>query len=896
MRSTSLLLLFPLVFAACSKSGAKAPVTTDPIASVGLTTTLTNPALSAPVDLVRDEHGIPHIYGQTPGDVAFVQGYAMAQDRLVQMELFRHAASGTLAWLLGDLSGDAIDSDIKYRLHGLRNTVTQAWTAMQASTAPDDQQAVQMLTKFAAGVNAYAADLQAGKYTLPGETSVIYSPDAFQTWTEVDSLVLGQIEMFDLAFDADSDIARSQFDVNEATNFVASSDPTLQARKGIAADFEIMTPFDPVYTVPGFWDTLPPGTGTSPHVKPNKKLGPLLAAIRHTVDIGNDHQLHPSRGSNAWAVGPALSSTGHVLIANDTHLYLENPPLFYLSHLVSRGATPLDVMGVQFAGIPGVLLGMNQHTAWGSTVSFTDMTDVYNESVVQCDDGVSLCVMFNGQKVALVPRVETIDVGYLGKVSHTISVTFYDVPQHGPIVPILNADHTLQPIVAGASAISVRFTGYDPAPRLMASIWDLDSASSVEQAMTAVEGMPYVKQNWVIGDDQGNIGYTQYSRVPRRAAVAAPWKVLPGDGSAEWGGDLDPAYIPNVYNPPAGYILSANNDPIGVTANNDPFFSQPLVDGLPLYLGGADYDPGTRADRVGVRLASATSGGGKVTLDDLQAFQADHVDEFAAALQPTFVTAAQALSDAIANPTSHPELTSVLAQATPATQALVPQVLALGKAWSADTPSGVAEDQPTAQQIADSQAATVMEVWLREFTNRTFGDELTVLAATPNPQQQLKLLVRMCTHPELLTTSIDATTGDPILFDVVGATTPQSKLQTAALAVLDSIAFIAGKLGADPTQWRWGALHTLTLDPLAGLPQFSVPQMGDATYPDGFPRSGAFGSVDPGSETIDNATYSFLEGAAMRFVAELDPVNGPTARNTLPGGEIFDPSSPHYTD
>jgi penicillin amidase len=189
-----------------------------------------------------------------------------------------------------------------------------------------------------------------------------------------------------------------------------------------------------------------------------------------------------------------------------------------------------------------------------------------------------------------------------------------------------------------------------------------------------------------------------------------------------------------------------------------------------------------------------------------------------------------------------------------------------------------------------------MEVWLREFTNRTFGDELTVLAATPNPQQQLKLLVRMCTHPELLTTSIDATTGDPILFDVVGATTPQSKLQTAALAVLDSIAFIAGKLGADPTQWRWGALHTLTLDPLAGLPQFSVPQMGDATYPDGFPRSGAFGSVDPGSETIDNATYSFLEGAAMRFVAELDPVNGPTARNTLPGGEIFDPSSPHYTD
>src|SRR6185312_12405441 len=125
-----------------------------------------------------------------------------------------------------------------------------------------------------------------------------------------------------------------------------------------------------------------------------------------------------------------------------------------------------------------------------------------------------------------------------------------------------------------------------------------------------------------------------------------------GDGSAEWGGDLDPAYIPHAYDPPQGFIATANNDPIGVTDGGDPFFSQPMVDGAPLYLG-ADYDPGTRVGRITKRIKAIADGGGKLTMDDMQSIQADAVSEWSQALTPSFIAAAQALQEEIAAPGTH---------------------------------------------------------------------------------------------------------------------------------------------------------------------------------------------------------------------------------------------------
>jgi penicillin amidase len=868
---------------------------TSPISQLPQAGLIKNTALSAPVDLVRDEWGIPHIYGQTIPDVAFVQGYATAQDRLMQMDLFRHVASGTLAKLLGDIYPDSIDSDITYRTNHLRSTVEKAWTMLQASTAADDRTTVQAMGKFAAGVNAYVADLRAGKYSVPGTLQLIYSADDFEPWTEVDSLVLAAVQAFGLGYDSDSDIARSQLDLAEQTTFVGSNDPDLQARKGIASDFQILMPVDRTYIASTGW----PGVGTNgSHAAqlPDPGLTKIVAADRLSVRIGNDHQIHPSIGSNNWVIAPRLTKNGHTLVSNDTHLYLQTPPVFYMAHLVSRGSESLDVMGEQFAGIPGVLLGMNEHVAWGATVSFMDITDVYDEKVVLCDDGKSPCVLFKGAKVALVPRVENIEVGSFGKVSRTVSVTLFDVPHHGPIIPRITAAHGVDTLNIGGSELSVRYTGHDPAPRMATAVMGLNSAKSVQEALAAINsGFVDTNQNWVIGDDQGNIGWTQYGRAPRRAATAAPWKVLPGDGSAEWGGDLDARYIPHAYNPPEGFIVTANNDPIGLTDKGDPFFGQPVVDGAPLYIG-ADYDLGTRAGRITTRIQNATSNGGKLSIDDMQSIQGDTVDEVAQQLQPTLLAAATALQQAIADPTTHPELAPYIAHASAQAQALVATVLPILKTWSFDTPSGVAEDQPTPSQIADSQAAAIGEVWMRQFAQRTLSDEITKLGVTPSAPAQFKLLVRLCTHPELVASGIDPMTGDPRLFDVVGTAEHESKQEMAAAALLDALDFIIGRLGADASKWRWGALHTIAIAPIAGLMALALPPASEPQYANGYPRPGAFGTVDPASETIDTATYTYTEGPAIRFVAELDPVNGPSARNVMPGGENESTESPHYGD
>jgi penicillin amidase len=530
-------------------------------------------------------------------------------------------------------------------------------------------------------------------------------------------------------------------------------------------------------------------------------------------------------------------------------------------------------------------------------VNYIDVTDVYQETVVTCDDGKSPCVTFNGAKVALQQRLETINIGRFGDIIGSKQVVLWDVPQHGPIIPRITADHQTEALAA--QELSIKYTGHQPAPKLASVLWGLDTARTVKDAVAAVDsGFLYGNQNWVIGDDQGHIGWTQYTRTPRRSASAAPWKVLPGDGSAEWGGDLDPIYIPHAYDPPQGFIATANNDPIGVTDDNDPFFDEPKVDGLPLYLG-ADYDPGTRVGRITRRIRAATANGGKLGIDDLQSIQADAVDPWASIFLPTAIQAAQAFAEEMQSPGSHPEISQLVAQADVGTKSLVNPALALLQGWTSfDTPSGAAEEQPSAQAVTDSEAATIFNVWLRYFADDAIGDEIdeTLMIGTSS-FSRLRTLTTMVQHPEKMVTGLGPS-GDALLFSLADETTPMTRLSPAAKAIADALGYLQRAIGTDIAGWQWGKLHTLTLQFLAPLDALQIPLKTDPQYPSGFPRHGTIGTVDAGGDSINAATgdYSYDHGPAIRFACELDPKKGPIARNVLPGGEILDPNSPHYRD
>lgn len=915
IRLTLALPLLMSIATGCGDTPFMPPVTNGTaIEGIPAGETIRSTLLSAPVDVVRDEWGIPHIYGTRFSDVAFVQGYIMAQDRLVAMDLGRRLAEGTVAELIGDQSPTAVDQDISMRMHHMRTTAEAIWSELKSSPEPRDRQIAQVVSRYVAGVNAYIDDLRAGKYTLPTQLLFVYSDKSAQPWDEADVMALGLLQAFYLSFDADSEIRRSEIDVAAAAQFYGSTDPDRKARARLAEDLQILEPVDNTFTLRGW-----PGRGGNPitaaaaPLPGGSELLALLREGRRTVtDMGNDHVLHESRGSNNWVVGPNLSKSGHPLVANDTHLSLGNPATFYLNHLhvdPSASPTPLpsdeptvNVMGVQFPGIPGVILGMNRRIAWGATVNNIDVTDVYKESIVACDGGSDPCVMWKGNKVALTPRKETFKVGSFGKVSKTYELTLYDVPHHGPIVPRITKDHGVEPLAA--TELSVRYTGYEPS-QIFRAVYSLDTASSVREAMTGLErDFRCGGQNWVIADTQGHIGWTETVRVPRRQKGFAPWKVMPGDGSAEWGPDMDGRFIPQAYDPMQGYIATANNDPIGVTEDNDPFFNEPEEPmgpggsgSGPLYLG-ADYDSGTRVGRITKRIAEGTQGGKKLKLDDMSAIQGDAITEWGQLFQPSLLAAAQAITEESKSPGSHPEIAAIVAAADAADRnnaALVQGVIA---AWSFDTPAGTVEDSdvPAAAQVRDAQATLVYNVWLSRLAVLSLSDELKVLNVRIGSTAQRKLLARMLTQPAKLATGISPISKDALLFDDLA--TPgvieSAKLVTAR-ALLDALAYLRGRLSADFVKWRWGQVHTLTLEFPGGISALNVPSPEDTHNKDGFPRHGDDGTVDVAGHGLSATNYTYADGAAIRFVAEVFP-DGPRAKNVLPGGQIFDPASPHYAD
>lgn len=882
-----------LCLGACDHDEARSPLDDLPVNET------LRAGVAAPVDIFRDEHGVPHIYGHDFFDVVHGQGYVMAQDRLVQMDLLRHLGSGTLAELLGSLDESLIDRDIGMRVHHLRRTADEVLAELRASQRAEDREIVGLLQHFADGVNAYLQELQSSDRRLPAELALLYDPRTTAPWTPTDSLVLARFQAFDLSFDASSELGRTQAEAAAYQTFDQAADPDLRSRRGLANDLYLRAPLAPAYILPDATGCGGAGTGTSrapvpAHNAPATRLYDFAGLLPALHGLGLDHTVHEARGSNNWVVAPRLSGSGKAIVANDTHLSLLNPAVFYLSHLVVRAPDGLNLMGVQFPGLPGVVLGMNQHLAWGSTTTYADVTDLYEEKVAGCGaGGADLCVTFRGQQVPLVKRVEEIAVGRLGKIDNRLSVTFYDVPHHGPLLPHIDKHQVAPPARA---EISVRYTGYRPTHELRA-VLKLDRARSVQEAMAALEADFSVgSQNWVLADREGHIGWTDHVELPLRPAGARPFLVLPGDGSAEWMPQGVPAeQQPRIYDPSCGFIVTANNDPLGP--------------GAALYHGW-DYDVGGRAYRITSRLKEERDRPERLTPEKMQDIQADHRSFLGERLLPLLLTTAQQLLEERRSPGTYADLAEVARGLDAGLEqqfgALVPRL----QGWKLGVPSGLAEEA-SAGEASESIAATVFNVWLMEFHARTLSDEFAAIdmalkpqgqsAPRPGSSFQRKLLLAAALSPERLTVGRQDN-GDSLLFDDLR--TPghvESKREIAGRALAAALTALVAQLGPEQEQWQWGRVHRLTLDPILPLPSLKLPSPKDPLYPSGVPRHGDLYGVDAAVYPLSSKPpklleqYAYSEGPAIRFVAELGP-DGPRAWNVLPGGEVFDPSSPHYAD
>ena len=828
--------------------------------------------LGAAVDAVRDERGMWHIYAESLEDAMRAQGYLQAVDRMGQMEFIRRQATGRIAEFGGSLDPSLIDSDADARFEGHARNAEAI-----LPTLTDEERG--LLDAYTAGVNAHIAELRSGDAQLPRGVGDILPADLITDWEPTDTLAIARLQAASLSYDAGSDIGRTERLARWLEAFPSeAADPRIARLAGAFHDLYPTRPARDVFNIDGF-----PNVGTdtgSRALRPPRRpalrtemalpkrevLGAALAWAERSEARFEQLFGDGFRGSNSWVVSGDHTASGHPLMANDPHLSLTSPPLFWMAHVnTKRAGGDVNVSGQMIAGTPAIILGFTDTVAWGLTTSGYDVADAYLEIITpDAGDGPGT-VELDGEQVAIEERVEMIrnDVGAVTE------VTFQRVPHHGWIIPGSRVPCEASdppPCEAGKEqALSIAWTGNTPSNEAGA-FFDLYTAADADAARLAFRKFEVGGQTLVSADSSGNIDYTSSVRIPIRQAGAltydpetlegaSPCYVLDGTGGMEWTEeDLDERYIPHARNPEAGFIATANADPNGVTADGDALNGvDPEDPADDLYIG-CDFARGNRLARITERLVELVDAGG-ITREDMSALQNDAISPFGRILTPVLVEELGRALEERESAGTHPDLTAAVEDAGDALDR-VAMVRDRLMAWTSfDTPAAV-EGSPSDAEIADSVATSIFNALMGQLTRLTFDDELDwhrdgELNGSPWRSNQLgTTLIRMITDPESLVTW-DEVRGDSVLWDDLGTMdveeTRGERVLRAALAALE---WLDGAFGtATMDDWRWGERHTLRLDALVpiyllGRDPLSIPTPDDAMFPNGFPRHGDRDVVD----------------------------------------------------
>lgn len=872
------------------------------IAQVPVARTERLDGLEGPVDVVYDAMGWPHIYAASLRDAAYVQGLIMARDRMAQMDLLRRLASGTLAERFGQVPG-AIEQDLASRVLGLRRAAQAMWDQMQPGRAKT------ILEAYTRGVNAYLAAVRRSEVDIPMGSELLV--DAMTPeWTPVDSLVIGRYQSYSLSYDADDDIERSGVAQRAREVFEmadAAMHPERAARRGFAWDVLVWRSPSTATVVPDFFPR-PMGQASSyrpeierPAVTSStlRRTGRFFELVDELFSIFGDE----TRGSNNWVVTAGASATGHPLLANDPHLRLSSPAIWWGNHItITGGADAISVAGTTFPGIPWVIIGFTPRIAWGVTTAGYDVTDVYQEEITPGANGQPDTVRFNGQQVPIQVINETVRDATGGTIQARIEV----VPHHGPIVPTIS-NNAIQPRT-GTRALTVKWTGHAPTTEFQAFL-DVSYAASAQEARQRVQAFGVGAQNWVIADVTGGVEYTSHANIPVRAAGALTWTptnvtgtnpcmVLPGTGEAEWTGNLAPDRIPGATGSMTRpFIVTANNDQAGVTLDGNPFDA-------PAYLG-CSFAWGWRGERIAQRLGAL---GNRMTREDMESIQSDVKVLAGGRFRPFLMEAGARLEMAWTTAGSQPDLTALAAELMPR-QARIREALMRVQRWSLEGASGVGEGV-TDTQRDDAVATAIFHAWHGRLLQRALGDENAALrqSGVPYGYDMLRAVLHLLEHPMELRTR-DMTTGQSTLWDDISTADVRETRDWILLKSLDeALQGLAATWGSeDMTRWRWGERHTVRFGALVPGAPTDIPPSRDMMHPNGFPRGGGIEVVDAsgggwGPSVTSGAMgpmlrygFSYGSGPSQRFTVDLDPA-GPIAWNVVPGGQSMDPQSPHFRD
>ncbi len=475
------------------------PVTGGTVAAAGL---------RSPVDVYRDQYGIPHIMAAGTDDLMFATGYVHAQDRLWQMDVMRRAGEGRLSELFGEKT---LAMDKMFRMVGLARTAA----AIEPELDPVSRDA---LASYAAGVNAFITSHH-GEY--PAEFDMLgYEPEP---WTVRHSIIVTRLIAWELALSWWTDITYGA---------IAARVPEAKLRAAL-----------PDY--PDSVRVTVPSGGRRPRAGDLPEM--FSAALSYRTMFGSGGV---GGGSNAWAVNAGRSETGYPLLANDPHLAMPQPSRWYLMHLSSGGR---DVSGVTIPGIPVVVIGHNGALAWGLTNAMLDDADFYEEKP---DPAKPDHYLHAGKSLPMELRTETIFIGGSDSVEFTVRSTI-----HGPVVndvhPVTTGD-TARPAGAAMAPLAMRWTGAELSDEVRGFLL-MNNADDIREFEEGLSYLTVPGQAVVYADTAGNVAYWTTGKVPVRSTRYHPMLPLPGwTGDAEWKGFVGFRDLPRLVNPPDGMIACAN--------------------------------------------------------------------------------------------------------------------------------------------------------------------------------------------------------------------------------------------------------------------------------------------------------------------------------------------------
>lgn len=494
--------------------------------------------LQGKVIVTRDQYGVAHIDAKKSDlDAFFALGYVHAQDRFWQMEFNRRVAQGTLSEIMGDRT---VKADEYLRTWGFYKAAEASWPALSPKTQ-------KILQSYTDGVNAYIAQKH-----FPLQLTILR--DKPKPWTVIDSLSWQKVLAWDLQNVWKAKIKNYLVEKKLGNNQIPVLFPAYPKDAPIVLSDEDL------------------------------KQSGLLDKNKNIESFANA----PDKGSNAWVVSGKLTDTGKPFLANDPHLELQSPSLWYLAEL--KGPH-LHVTGATMPGLPVVAIGHNDNIAWGATNVNPDVQDLY--------------ILSPTAKVNVTHEI----IKVLNKPDIDFSVLTSDV---GPVISHVTEADNIGPYVA------LKWTALQPNDTTIQSMIEINYAKNWPEFVSALKDFVTPSQNFVYADTAGNIGYYLPGRIPVRN-----WNSnLPvlDDQDHQWQGYIPFEKLPHVFNPSKGYIVTANNK---VTSDRYPYAIN-FRWSVPPY----------RAERINALLKADISKNKLLNIQDFKTIQSDTVSLLWQSLAP----------------------------------------------------------------------------------------------------------------------------------------------------------------------------------------------------------------------------------------------------------------------